>query len=128
MANHVGVIFSSSEADSLFGQVSEFQQINTSNILSIMENSENYLMFKIISSQLFILGDNRVLLYPEIGSINPNETFMLYSKNRVQELLEKGENNITKVEKRDNVYSLTNGNITLEQGSWCPPFCTSESS
>ena len=123
MADDIGVIYSNEEADQSFGAVLSSVEISSSQLTSLFSQSGNYLMFKIISDKLYILGDNRSVLYPQNESVDSNEEFAVYSKSKVIELLETGGENTTIIEQRYQVYSLTNGVYTLENSSWCPPMC-----
>ncbi len=123
MAEDIGVIYSSEEADKNFGEVFSSVEISSSQLSSLFSQSNDYLMFKIISDKLYILGDSRSVLYPQGESVNSNEVFAIYSKSKVIELLETGGDSTTMIEQRSQVYSLTNGTYTLEDNSWCPPFC-----
>jgi hypothetical protein len=119
----IGTIFSNTEADSSYGSVLSSVEISSSQLSSLFNRTNKYLMFKIIGNTLYILGDGRTVLYPQAGSVDSAEVFAVYSKSKVNELTEKGEESTTVVERRNEVYSLTNGQYTLEVGNWCPPFC-----
>lgn len=122
-AETIGEIFLKEEADKNFGPVLFSIEINSSELKAICGNTNKFLMFNIVDRDLNILGDNRIVLYPKGIIIDSAEVFAVYSKNKVSELLEKGEKEITFIEKRSEVISLTNGQYTLEVSGWCPPFC-----
>jgi hypothetical protein len=118
-----GKIISKQEADELFGEVLISKEIPTSTLLSLTENSVNIIMFKIIGNDVYILGDNRKVLLPEGKVVSDAETFSVYASAIVQELLTQGKAQITFVEQRNDVLTITNGNFTLEYSLKCPPFC-----
>ncbi len=119
----IGTIFTSAEADSSYGSVLSSVEISSSQLTALFSQTSKYLMFKIIGNALYILGDGRVVLYPPGGSVDSAEVFAVYSKSKVNELIETGKKTKTAVEKRSEVYSLTNGQYTLEISAWCPPYC-----
>ena len=81
-------------------------------------------MFKIINDQLVILGDERVVLYPDGYKIDDKEEFVVYSIGKIKELIDTGKAATTIVEQRKDVISINNGMSTMEIGSWCPPLCS----
>jgi hypothetical protein len=122
----IGIIYSLTEANNNYGSVITSIEINSSLLTSLFNQTDNYLMFKIMQNNLYILGDSRVVLYPANGTVDSSEVFDVYSKSKVEELIETGRESVTKVEKRSEVFSLTNGQYTLENSQWCPPFCGSD--
>ncbi|HSP88679.1 MAG TPA: hypothetical protein VLN45_11135 [Ignavibacteriaceae bacterium] len=119
----IGIIYSLTEANNKYGSVISSIEISSSLLTSLFNQTDNYLMFKIMQNNLYILGDSRVVLYPANGTVDSSEVFAVYSKSKVEELIETGRESVTKVEERSEVFSLTNGNYTLEFSQWCPPFC-----
>ena len=119
----IGIIYSLTEANNNYGSVITSIEISSSLLTSLFNQTDNYLMFKIMQNNLYILGDSRVVLYPANGTVDSSEVFAVYSKSKVEELIETGRESVTKVEERSEVFSLTNGNYTLEFSQWCPPFC-----
>ena len=126
MPEEIGTIFTTGEADQSYGSVISSVQINTSQILTLIQQSTDLLMFKIIKGQLYILGDNRAVLYPSGGSIDSSEVFAVYSASKVNELLSLGGSGTTVIEERSQVTTLTNDRYTLEVSNWCPPFCNQQ--
>jgi hypothetical protein len=124
MANEIiGSIFSKDEADRNFRAVLYFAEINSSELLSLCSNAEKYVMFNMKDEKLSILKEKRILLYPDSFNIDPDEIYSVYSKSKIEELLNLGKASKTFVEQRNNVISVSNGGYTLEIGSWCPPIC-----
>ncbi|MBK7980263.1 MAG: hypothetical protein IPK06_09775 [Ignavibacteriae bacterium] len=80
-------------------------------------------MFKLENDKLTVLGDQRKVISPNTIAIESSEVFHMYSKSKVIEILIKGGNTQTYFENRKNVFSITNGNYTLEYSTPCPPYC-----
>ncbi len=119
----VGKIFSQEEANNLFGNVIESIPINLCDLISVLNQTQNYIMFQINNGELIILGDGRKILYPIGKNVDPKEVFALYSKSKVIELLCLGSGNTVAVEKRQSHLTVTFGLNTLEFSEWCPPIC-----
>jgi hypothetical protein len=122
--NQIGVIYTVAEADQQFGDVVSSVQISSSQLKDFIGQTDKYLMFKIINGVLYILGDGRSVLVPSEGYVDPDEIFTVYSKSKVDELIDTGGEETNLVEIRNNVLTVTNGQYTLESGSWCPPLCS----
>ena len=123
MPDVIGTIMTNEEANETYGEVQSSVSMSSSQLSSLSGQTKNLMMFKIIEDRLYILGDSRAVLYPSGGSVDSSEVFAVYSKSKVLELLQMGENSTTFIEKRKEVYSLTNGQYTLEIANWCPPYC-----
>ena len=119
----IGKIFSKMEADSLFGNVIDSISINQSELNSLLNKTENYIMFQINKGKLIILGDGRNVLYPVGKNVNSDEVFALFSKSKVVELLNSGKGTILIFEKRRSHLTITFDLVTLEFSEWCPPNC-----
>lgn len=124
--NQIGQIFTKNDADVRFGSVISSVSIPTNDLNSVLVNTVNFAMFKIINGSLFILGDKRVVLSPPGGSVPDEMVLHLFSKSKVIELLSLGNSGYTVVENRQNVLTVTNGDYTLEVSMPCPPFCFTE--
>ncbi len=122
-AQIVGVIYDKPEADQKYGTVIDSVFLRSTLLDSLTMKSGTYLMFNISEGNLYILGTGRKPLYPEGISVNPDEVFNVVSSSKVNELLDKGRNSQTYFEKRMDIFSITNGNYTLEEIAYCPPFC-----
>jgi len=119
----VGKIYSKEEANTLFGNVIDSTSVSLCDLISTINQTQNYVMFQIISGELIILGDGRKVLYPVGKTVDPKEVFTLFSKSKVVELLCLGSGNTVTVEKRKDHLTITFGLNTLEFGEPCPPFC-----
>jgi hypothetical protein len=122
--NTIGIIYLTAEVDQEFGIVQSSIEISSEELKSFLNQTNKYLMFKIINGILYILGDNRLVLFPSEGYLNPEEVFAVYSKNKVYELIDTGGEKINAVENRNGIFSVTNGLYTLEASGWCPPLCS----
>jgi hypothetical protein len=122
-AQTIGKIFSKEEADKNFGPVLSSVSIASSELKTLISQSDKYIMFSVKDGKLSILRDDRILLYPEGFKVNADEKYAVYSKSKVEELLNSGKADTTIIEQRKDVISITNGQHTLEMASWCPPFC-----
>jgi hypothetical protein len=122
-AQTVGTIFSKEEADKNFGPVLSSVSISSSELKTLIGKAEEYVMFNVKDGKLSILRENRALLYPDGSRVNADEKYAVYSKSKVEELLNIGKAGTTVVEQRKDVISITNGQQTMEIGSWCPPIC-----
>jgi hypothetical protein len=122
--NTIGIIYLTAEVDQEFGIVQSSIEISSEELKSFLNQTNKYLMFKIINGILYILGDNRSVLFPSEGYINPEEVFAVYSKSKVYELIDTGGEKINAVENRNGIFSVTNGLYTLEASHWCPPLCS----
>ncbi|NJD22585.1 MAG: hypothetical protein FIA82_07950 [Melioribacter sp.] len=119
----VGKIYSKEEANTLFGNVIDSASVSLCDLISAINQNQNYVMFQIINGELIILGDGRKVLYPVGKNVDPNEVFALYSKSKVVELLCLSSGNTVAVEKRQSHLTVTFGLNTLEESWLCPPFC-----
>jgi hypothetical protein len=122
-AQITGVIYSKAAADQKFGPVSSSIEMNVAQLKTLCSGSGNYLLFKINEENLYILSADRKPLYPAYISVQHNEVYKIVSISKIQELMNQGQNQQIFFEARKNVYSLTNGEFTLEEIQDCPPFC-----
>jgi hypothetical protein len=114
----VGKIYSNTEADSLYGPVLTFISIPCDQLNNLTSQTTNYLMFGILNGNLTILGDKRVVLYPESTEISQQDVSL------IQKIIKEGNSSMISIELRNNgIITITNGNYTLENGVFCPPFC-----
>jgi len=122
-AQSVGKILNSSEANSTFGEVLESKSILTVTVQGWLNSTDDKIMFRLENGNLFVLGDDRELLYSSGSFTDNNQLFHLYSKSKVSELITMGSDDATYFENRADVFTLTNGNFTLEYAWPCPPYC-----
>ena len=118
-----GKILNKEEANKLFGAVLVSKEIPTSTLKALVNQSSKVIMFNFIQNDVYILGDNRKVLLPAGFSVSSSEVFHVYSTSIVQELLDNGGSQVTYIEQRKEVLTITNGNYTLEYSIICPPVC-----
>tara|TARA_B100000614_G_scaffold235937_1_gene233124 strand:- start:117 stop:551 length:435 start_codon:yes stop_codon:yes gene_type:complete len=122
--SEVGVIYSRSDAQDIFGKVDFSIGMNTDEIKQILSSTSKVIMFKIYNQKLVILGDERkVLLNQSTYNINNVDEFRLFSKSKLEELLMKGLDKYTFIELRNGVLTISNNAYTLEDSVPCPPYC-----
>jgi hypothetical protein len=122
-AQDIGKIFSSAEADSLFGQVMLSKAIKATNLDSIITGAQDKVMFKIIDCEIYILDKDRNVLSPQNGSVDSTTVFHVFSKSKINELINLGNSMYCSMEIRTGAFTITNGMYTLELSSGCPPDC-----
>ena len=119
----IGKIISKTEAGELFGDVLVKKEIESEFLRTLCDKSVENMMFKIVDSEVIILGDNRKVIYPPEKVISEAAVFSRYSKSLVIELLEKGGSDKTYIEERKEVLTISNDLYVLEYSTPCPPYC-----
>jgi hypothetical protein len=122
-AQTVGKIYDKDEADQLYGSVSTALSISKSQLESVLEETNTYIMFRISGDQIVILDDTRYLLHPDQFEVLSTDVFYKFSKSKAEELLDSGSGSVVYVEQRSTTLTLTYGEYTLEDPVLCPPFC-----
>lgn len=120
----MGKIISINEAEAEFGKVIENFALPTKDVLSFLNSDGDNLMFLLNENNLYVLNEVRKLVYSTSDYSENNEVFHVYSKSEIAELLELGKDGMTIFENRTSVFSITNGNFTLEYSLPCPPYCS----
>ena len=123
-AQVVGQIFTKEEANKKYGPVVESVSFPVRTLQVILDKAEKYIMFNILNKQLYILDENRTVLYPSGSTVDDKQVFYYFSKSIVEGLInftEKQPN--VEIELRKDVLSITHGAFTLELMQWCPPIC-----
>ena len=120
----VGKMYSTSDANQIYGKVTESITINSDLIRNVLDKAGDYIMFYFKNGKLKIFDAKRIELYPDTGStIDPNETLRILSTSKVRELLLFEKTSTTNIEFRGKVFTITSGMNTLEFVLSCPPFC-----
>lgn len=124
----VGKIFSVEEANNLFGQVKAKKTINTVYLKKVLKKAKHYVRLKLKNNFMTILEDEKDIekfnsQFSETAITTDDTPEHLFSKEVVEELLQKGGSDVTTIEERDGVLTVTNGAYTMEFASGCPPFC-----
>lgn len=118
-----GEIFTNSEADQKFGPVTSSITITSDQLQDFLDKTNNVLMFKVKDGNLIVLGDGRRPVYPSSAAVAATDVFKAYSKSVISELLDKGGSESVKIEMRSGTLTITDGELTLEMGVFCPPIC-----
>ena len=121
-----GKIFTNEEADNMFGKVLQSRPIPTQLVQELLNQTNNYIMFRIENNRVIVLDNKRNVLFPEGVLINSQDVFTVYEVQVLAELLNLGNSSEVNVEKRSEVLSITSGGYTMEIGALCPPFCTND--
>lgn len=118
-----GRLFTRATANEKFGPVVDSIEFSVENFQELLNETDNYTMFKIVNDTIIILNQNRQVLYPEGLIINSKEVFTVFSKSVVEDLISVGNSKAVYFEQRGKVFSVTVGNVTMEVGASCPPVC-----
>ena len=121
-----GKIFTKEEADNLFGKVLQSRPMPTQLVHELLNQTNNYIMFRIENNRVIVLDNKRNVLFPEGVLINSQDVFTVYEVSVLAELLNLGNSSEVQVEKRSEVLSITSGGYTMEVGAFCPPICTND--
>lgn len=119
-----GKIYSAEEADNIYGKVDYSVNLSASQIVKILDKTNNVIMFKFVNNDLLILGDGRKTLYAKkFTPLTKSEKLSAFKKSTFVEFLNKSEDDLVRVELRGKVLTLTKGAYTLEYSMPCPPYC-----
>lgn len=118
-----GKLYTKSEADSLYGPVLFETGFSPEQVNSFIGKTGDVLMFRFKDDQVIILDDNRNLVYPAGAQVNPTDVFSVYSISLINELMNKGSSGTVLFQRRQHVFSITDGLFTLEYATLCPPWC-----
>ena len=119
----IGKIFTDAEADSLYGKVIESYTMSSDSLLSLLKETGDKVMFRLKDNKVVIAGNNRIVLYPKGAKVTNDEELRVYSTSKVLELLASGRSDEVVVQFREVTTTLGSGNLVLEHGYPCPPFC-----
>ena len=120
----VGKLYTKANADQLYGKVIESVAIDSKLLKKIVDNAGKYVMFYFKNGKLKIFNEKRSEIYPNEGAtVDSNEPLRLFSASKVNELLSSGKSDVTTVEIRQDVLTVTSGMTTLEFAILCPPNC-----
>ena len=122
-AQTVGKLFTKAEANKLYGPVQKSITISSSELANLASRTTDKLLVNIVNGQLYIMNNRRTALKSGPSMLSANQVFHVYSASLVKELIDKGGQAETTIEQRGTVISLTNGNVTLEFSTDCPPYC-----
>jgi len=118
-----GEIFTYAEANQNFGPVLESVPLLESTLQRLLNQTDNYIMFKIIDGNAIILDYQRNVIYPIGENISSTDVFTMFSVSVMKKLLSLDNNTKVFIEQRSSALSVSYGDYTLEVGSFCPPIC-----
>lgn len=116
-----GEVFTAQEAEVNWGKADQKIKIATETLKRWIEN-EDYIMFKIVNNRLSVLGEERKNLAGNFTA-KADDVYAVYSSKVVAELLKKGGEDVSYIETRNGVTTVTNGTYTMEMSYPCPPCC-----
>lgn len=119
----IGKLYSVEEANAKFGPVILSTNLSVSELNTLLNQTINYIMFKLADEEVIVLNSERIVIYPAGYPVQEQAVFTLYSTSMVAELLSQELVTEVSIEQRSDVISLTCGRLTLETGSPCPPYC-----
>lgn len=119
-----GQIFNKVEADNLYGQVTFSISIETQSLISLLNKTNNYLLFTIYNNKAYFFNNKRICISEDYTSFESSYVLRSFSLSMINELINKGRNTFTLIEKRNDIFTFTNGEYTLETSYPCPPYCT----
>lgn len=141
----VGKTFSKGEARILFGKVMGSIKVEKALVEKALEKADNYVLFAIKNSRVYILSENKFSLTERNISLGKNEVAYMFSTSVVKEFLNKtkgkyltfelrynapvnslnksGELSTTSDESGSIIFTVTGDEETLEMSFICPPIC-----
>ena len=120
-ASAQGMLFTREVANQKFGPVLKSIDLPVNTLLSFTNQTGNQIMFRIQDNQVVILDERRNVLYPAGMQVNSQDVF---SVSIINELLSNGSGVLVSIEQREDVLSISYGQLTMEDGALCPPFCS----
>lgn len=122
--NEVGKLYTKAKADQIYGKVIESVSLDSKLLKKIVDKAGKYVMFYFKNGTLRIFNEKRSEIFPNEGAaIDSNEPLRFFSTSKVNELLSSGKSDVTTVEVRQDILTVTSGMTTLEFAILCPPFC-----
>lgn len=118
-----GKIISKSAADELFGKPDYKISMPVEELEGLMTKSATALMFSFKDDKVYVLDGKRKVLQPEGKSVAKDEVFNIAGIYALKLLITEGGEKEVQFEKRGNVFTMSNGNYTLEYMIPCPPYC-----
>lgn len=121
----IGKVYTAERALELYGPVQKSIEMDKSDLIAMLDQCENYMMFKIKNNEVVIADDNRnVLTSNKIyltssiltvvsrnDAISENEKLNMVSKSKVMEIINSDDSKSVKFEIRDVVQTI--GSITV---------------
>lgn len=118
-----GKLFPKYIANQKYGAVTDSIEFPVKNLENWLNQTDKYIMFKIIKNSVIVLNHDRNVIYPEGAKVDSADAFTEYSISVVEDLISVGESESVFFEQREEVLTVTIGNVTMEVGILCPPIC-----
>jgi len=119
----VGKIFTDKEAATLFGGITQEKEIPLGTFQKFLNESDNCFLVTLSNNQVYFASSGRTPIYPVNQKSYPVNYFK-FSKSKVQELINLNPNGLSvKIQLRNNVLTIQNGENVLELSLICPPYC-----
>ena len=118
-----GKLFTAQEANTLFGPVLSSVKVPTEEVKSMMKETKNILLFRINGAKVEYVNNERINIFDKTINYDKSIVFKVVSLAVLEDLFIKGNKAETYFEIRKDVVSITNGAVTLERMTGCPPFC-----
>lgn len=118
-----GELFTREDANQRFGPVLKSIDLPLSTFSNLAGQTSAHLMFRIQDNNVIVLDGQRNVIYPVGTQINSQDVFSVYSVSVINELITNGNETSVSIEQRQNVLSISYGQMTMEVGGLCPPIC-----
>jgi hypothetical protein len=118
-----GEIFTKEVANQKFGKIQESVELPAKVLRSLLGQTDNNIMFRIVDGNVIILDNNRNVIYPADIAVNPTDVFSMFSVSVVNDLLSNGDYPNVNIEGRGTALTITYGDKTMEVATLCPPIC-----
>lgn len=121
-----GKLFPEYVANQKYGAVIDSVEFPIKNLKNWLNQSHDYIMFKIVNNSLIVLDQDRKVIYPTGAKVDTADVFSMYSKSVVEDLISVGDTKAVVFQQREKVLTVTVGNVTMEVSALCPPFCSGQ--
>ena len=123
-AQSIGKLLTKSEADILFGKPVFSFTLEKKVFDKIFTDTSTVFLFNVNKNKLAIFDRKKNLVYPDTVQMSTNEIYFIYSRDKLQELLDASKvSNSLSIEMRESTLTITSGQSTLEYAWPCPPMC-----
>ncbi|MBU2491735.1 MAG: hypothetical protein KJ571_03850 [Bacteroidetes bacterium] len=124
----IGKVYTAERALELYGPVQKSIEMDKSDLIAMLDQCENYMMFKIKNNEVVIADDNRnVLTSNKIyltssiltvvsrnDAISENEKLNLVSKNKVMDIINSENSDRVKFEIRETIQTISSTLMVLD--------------
>ena len=121
----IGKVFDKDLAEVVFGKIHFSYLIKKNVIKKIMNDTTDIITFKVTDEKLAIFNKHRKAIHPADATVGPEEPCYLFSKDKIEELLNKNKkkDKTISVEMRGSSVTLSSDEFILDQSWICPPIC-----